>query len=499
LSAPRTLVLGLGRQGGGVPTVRYLVEQLGVRVRVSDRADASSLAAPLAELADVDPRAIEWRLGPEHEAAPDRLLTGCDRVVANPAIPDDHPVLVRAAADRIPVTQELDLALAAFPGRVVLVTGTNGKSTVATLLARTLRLAGSDTLLAGNIGRSLLADATRWSPHTTAVVEASSYQLARLGRGPWRSVAGTVLTRLGSDHLERHGSLAAYHAAKARALEPAQRFVARFADDAVARSFPTPPGIVAFEAAEADASARTEANRVVVTPEGRVLLGERTLAYTDAVSRAAGPFFVANAALAAAAALALDVPAHTVGLALATAEPLPFRFQELTPPLRLGAVTLHVHDNSVSTQIDSTTSALRALAARDDAVWWVAGGRSKEPDFARFARLAVDAAGSHLRGVATFGADARAIADALKALGVSCTEHVDVRDALDIAATRALASGASGRRSLLFSPACASFDQWPNFRARAEAFHDWFADRRRTAPANPTDDRERGCSSTART
>ena len=167
------------------------------------------------------------------------LLTNVDLVVINPGIPDSHPLLQAIRRAGLPRVQEIELFLDAFPGDVVLVTGTNGKSTTASLLHRCLELAGIPSLLGGNIGHSLLEDEDRWSRHPLAVVEISSFQLGRLDRERVRKVRGTVLTPIGEDHLDRHGSLQAYRAAKAVAASLADEFLVHDAADPIAESFRT--------------------------------------------------------------------------------------------------------------------------------------------------------------------------------------------------------------------------------------------------------------------
>ena len=144
---------------------------------------------------------IDWQLGSEDLS----LLDGIDLVVTSPAVPDHNPLRKEALARGIPHTQECELFLAAYPGRVVGITGTNGKSSTTTLLHRALQTAGMDCLLGGNIGHSLLADEAEWRGSQIALLEVSSFQLERFDED--RRLAGAVFTRIGSDHLDRHHTL----------------------------------------------------------------------------------------------------------------------------------------------------------------------------------------------------------------------------------------------------------------------------------------------------
>jgi len=443
VSGARTLVLGLGRFGGGAAAARHLWRH-GHRVRIADQAGPDSLADAVRALADTD---VEWCLGRQDEA----LLDGVERVVVNPAIPPAHPLLQAARARGLVCTQEVELFLAAYPGRVVVVTGTNGKSSTTTLCAAVLRRSGPATLCGGNIGHSLLDDEDRWRADQVAVLEVSSFQLERLD--PERcAVEGAVITRVTEDHVDRHGTVAAYHRAKATAARLARRFVVHAADDPVASGFTTPaPTRRTFALGAADAAATLD--------RGWLRLGRERLAHRDALLLT-GDFQVENALAAALVGERFAVPAHAIGVALATARPL--RWRLACVGRRAGC---EWWDNAVSTVPESTLSALRALGR---GVRWVGGGRSKAghgvlPDVAR--ALAPLLASAHL-----FGDVAVPLGSALSALGVPTTVHERVPAALDAAQAAARA----GDR-LLFSPGFASFDQYPNFRARAEEFERWLA------------------------
>ncbi len=460
--APGTAVLvhGLGRFGGGREAIRFLVRH-GCRVRVADRADGADLQDVRRSIGEGDrtPGAgtVDWQLGREDAG----LLAGIELVVQNPAVPDDHPLIGAARARGIALTQELDLFLAAYPGRVVGVTGTNGKSTTATLLHRALRRAGIDALLGGNIGHSLLADEAQWRSDQIAVVEMSSFQLARLA--PERAVHGAVFTRVTCDHLDRHGTLADYHAAKGRLAAAARRFVVHAAADEVAAAYPT--------------GANTRRRFALTEPapdcgglvDGFLALRRGVaaavrLAHRDAMLQGGSGFQLENALAAALAADSLGADEHNTGLALALASPLPFRLQQVAT-IR----GVRVFDNAVSTALDSTVSALDTLALDAERgrpaarVHWVGGGKSKDGRFDEAAReLAQRCATAHVFGAAA----APLAAHWPNAPTLTQSEHLD--DAL----AAALGAATPGD-VVLFSPGFASFDQYPNFRARGLAFHEW--------------------------
>lgn len=446
------LVLGLGRFGGGVAAARFLARR-GYTVRIADRSSGPDLDHSRAQLADLP--GIDFQLGREDEA----LLEGVDLLVVNPGIPDQHPLLAAATRRGVARTQEVNLFLEHYPGRVVAVTGTNGKSSTSTMLHAALSRGGVDALLGGNIGHSLLEDEGRWKQDQVAVLEISSFQLDRVDPARHR-VHGAVLTRILKDHVDRHGSLDAYHAAKSVLPRMADVFCVHAADDPVASRFPTDARRLVY----ADASPRRDGAGI---DDGWlcVQIGDdapERVVHTDAM-RMIGDFQRENALAAALAARLCGAATQGIGLALANTAPLPFRLQLLCT-----IDGVRVYDNAVSTEVESTRSALRNLKGT---IHWVAGGKSKDGDY----RTVAEATAPFVASAHVFGAAAEPLAAALGATKSAprTTSHVRVQGALD-AALRACRPG----DALLFSPAFASFDQYPNFRARALEFHAWATARR---------------------
>ncbi len=450
------LVLGLGRFGGGVAAARFLSNR-GYALRIADRSSGPDLddsRTQVAKLPDVD-----FQLGREDEA----LLDGIDLMVVNPGIPDQHPLLAAALRRGVERTQEVNLFLEHYPGRVVAVTGTNGKSSTSTMLHAALCRGGVDALLGGNIGRSLLEDEGRWQQDQVAVLEISSFQLDRVDPARHR-VHGAVLTKILKDHVDRHGSLDAYHAAKAVLPRMAVAFCVHAAEDPVAARFLTSARrLVYADDLTPLAGGGIEASWLCTrTTDGEC---ER-IVHADAMCMF-GDFQRENALAAAVAARLCGASAHGIGLALANTAPLPFRLQLLCT-----IDGVRIYDNAVSTEVESTRSALRNLKGK---IHWVAGGKSKDGDY----QAVAEATAPFVATVHGFGAAAVPLAAALARTSTAppTTSHVRVQEALD-AALRACRQG----DVLLFSPAFSSFDQYPNYRARALEFHAW-ATARRGGPA----------------
>lgn len=343
----KVTVMGFGLFGGGASAARWLVEA-GALVTITDLHTADQLATSL-EAWNADPPSGEppiWILGEHREED----FTGTDWVVANPAVAPGHELLGAARSAGARVTSEMELFLESCTARLVLITGTQGKSSTAHILAELLKGPDQPVVLGGNIGHSLLPGADELPENTIAVVEISSYQLEALSENTGRGRAELVaITNVLADHLERHGSVAAYERAKARILE-------QLGPEGVAF---LPVGLVERPRyrVHADCFVRTHSRtggdcRVV---EGRFRADELDL---GAVGNLAlpGAFQVDNALLALGMASELMCEAEDLARNLGQIKGLPHRTQSLG---RIDGI--HVVDNGVSTTPDSTLAALESV------------------------------------------------------------------------------------------------------------------------------------------
>lgn len=462
LSGARAVVLGLGRFGGGFGAARWLLDQ-GADVLVTDRAPADSLGEAPDRLAALGASlALGSHDGVEVEAA--------DLLVVNPAVPLTAPLVVRAREAGVHVTSEIGLLLERWPGPVLGVTGSNGKSTTVTLAAALLRAAGRDARLGGNLGGSLLAELSDATAETVAVLELSSFMLEALapgGLGP--DVA--VVTNLTPNHLDRHGSMEAYAAAKAAILARA-RLAVLPADDGRILSWAGPPGQERRLFGRAGGAGAEGAADVAVADDG-------SLVTYDTLSGVSGQPTTARRTLLADAAIPLpglmnrlDLAAATLAVAGLVGRPaaeaaLVAAAPDLaTPPHRLSLVAesggVRWVDDSVSTTPESTAASLAALdPAGDRLCLLVAGGHDKglEPE------PLLEAAARHARIVLTVGEEGPGLAASLNARG-QMAEQVNTVEA---AVTRAAALAQPGD-TVLLSPGYSSHDQFANYEARAEAF-----------------------------
>lgn len=416
--------MGLGRHGGGLGATRWLVEQ-GALVTVTDLAGPDQLQSSLARLAGVP--VVRYRLG-EHR--PEDFLEA-EMVVVNPAVRPGHPLVAAAARAGARVTSEIELFLERCPARLVGVTGTNGKSTTATLLAEALRSCGRRTWLGGNIGTSLLGHLAEMRADDVAVLELSSFQLAQLGPEV-RLPQLAIVTNCTANHLDWHGSFAEYEASKqrlVRGLEPAGALVLG----------PAAAELVPWKA----------------LTRARVLLSADMPPVELPELRIAGEHNRSNAAAALVAARELGCSIAQASGAVAEFRGLEHRLQFVA---NLGG--RRIYNDSKAT---SSAAAAAALAALPGPIWWLAGGQAKETDFAALAACAA----RHAQGAALFGASRELLAAALKA--------ADDRFPLYVAETMREALAWCWRQSTLgdtivLSPACASFDQFADFEDRGRQF-----------------------------
>lgn len=443
----RVVVMGLGLFGGGVAVARYLVRE-GARVVVTDLRDAQALRESVEALQDLP---VTLRLGEHVESD----FEATDVVVANPAVRPDSPFLERARRSGAQVTSEFELAVRACAAPIVAVTGTNGKSTTTSLVGEMLRRAGGKVWVGGNIGRSLLDVVDEIGPEDRVVLEVSSYQLEVL-EAPDGFPRVAVVTNLTPDHLDRHRTMEAYGAAKARILErqgPRDAAVLNAADPIVRGWKRAARGrVLGFGPLGEGEAGVAVARDHLAWRDGereRVLVRRENLRFRER-------FNVANAAAAAAAALDLGAPLEAVAEALREFEGLPHRLQVLG---ECGG--FRIVDNAVSTVPESTIEAIRAV---DPPVVLVAGGRSKSLPLDGLVEAIAEGG---VREVFAYGEAAEALAQAVRDRPGS--PPISTYPALAPAVGAALRASRPGD-TLLYSPAFTSFDAYRNFLERGAEF-----------------------------
>jgi len=445
-------VMGFGLFGGGAATAHWLLEA-GARVTVTDLRTAEELAPALETWSRDRPAGPQpnWILG-QHRGED---FTEADWVVANPAVAPDHELLVAARSAGTRVTSEMELFLECCCAQVVLVTGTQGKSSTAHILAQMLEHAGKPVVLGGNIGRSLLRQAAEMDEDTIAVVEISSYQLEALSAdaGARCNVRAVAITNILADHLERHGTVEAYGQAKARVLELLDSNGVAVVPTSLAGRAES----IVMSAARIITHGRDAADLHVAA--GCFWAGDSKLGAVQDLALP-GTFQVDNTLVALGLAQELGCLPETLAASLCELLCLEFRMQPL------GQINgVQVVDNGVSTTPDSTLAALQGMVGP---CTLLLGGQAKRG--LAWEKLAnrVTRAGVH---VVAFGASRDEIQGAMTRAGAECETASDLS-----AATRRGLEATPRPGTLLFSPACASFDAYLNFRQRALCFRELLAE-----------------------
>ncbi|MGE5764892.1 MAG: UDP-N-acetylmuramoyl-L-alanine--D-glutamate ligase [Mycobacterium leprae] len=442
----RVCVAGAGVSG--VAAAEALL-RLGARVTVVDARDGAEERDRAAAL---EPLGARVRLG-DAETLPEAT----ELVVTSPGWRPTAPLFAAAAARGVPVWGEVELAWRLRPpGQPWLaVTGTNGKTTTVGMLAAVLTAAGRRAIAAGNVGTPLVTALAAEPPYDVLAVELSSFQLH------WspsvRPFAAAILN-VAPDHLDWHGSAAAYAAAKARVFAPGTRAVVN-ADDPGSAAL-APPGAVSVTLAPPGPGQLGVVDGVLVDRAygADPGAGGQELARVADV-RPAGPHNVANALAAAALARAHGVAPAAVGAGLRSFRP--------------GG-----HRNAVVSVVDGVTyvddskatnpHAAAASLAGYDSVVWIAGGLNKGLPFDEVAAVAAP----RLRAAVLLGSCRGEVASSLArhAPEVPVVEVASTDTGAMQVAVREAARLARPGDAVLLAPAAASMDMFRDYAARGDAF-----------------------------
>jgi UDP-N-acetylmuramoylalanine--D-glutamate ligase len=431
-SNANVVVVGLGKSG--FSAAKYLREQ-GARVSVTDTRAAPPELARLRALDESVPVRL-GRLDPE-------LLNTANLVVISPGVAQQGEFFERARQQGLPVLGDIELFARAAHAPVAGITGTNGKSTVTTLLGRVAARAGAAVRVGGNLGTpalELLDPAAE-----LYVLELSSYQLETADS---LQLAAGVILNISPDHLDRYGSMAAYAAAKARIFAHCQTEVVN-ADDPWVRALPQSGARRVAFSLQADSSARYRLEGLAGA-QRLCCDGEQVL--TLAELRLSGLHNTANALATMALSDALALPRDALLAELREFAGLPHRMQWVAE--RRGVRYI---DDSKGTNVGAT---LAAVAGMSGPLIIIAGGDGKGQDFAPLAA----AFRGKVRHVALIGRDARQIGAVLAgSCGQSyCTSLEE--------AVRAAAAVAEPGDTVLLSPACASLDMFRDYAHRGAVF-----------------------------
>lgn len=442
----KALVLGLGDTG--LSMAAWLARS-GASVRVADTRDSPPRLAALRRALP----GVSAACGPFR----DQTFTGVDVIAISPGVPLAEPHVRRAIAAGTRVLGDVELfaqAVMSRDSRVIAVTGTNGKTTVTSLVGAMVRAAGSDCEVAGNIGPAVLDALMRREDSGKTpelwVLELSSFQLETTAS--LAPDAATVLN-ISEDHLDRYRGIDEYAAAKARIFAGAGMQVLN-RDDPRSLAMALPGrGTATFGL---DAPHRAEdwgllelAGEPWLAQGASALLAVREMTL-------AGLHNAANALAALALCRALGLPLAPLLQALREFKGLPHRVEPVGE-----AQGVRWFDDSKGTNVGSTVAALAGLARGAAKVILIAGGDGKGQDFTPLRAAIVRSA----RALVLIGRDAPLIEAAVAGAGVPVQRAASMDQAV------ALAGDAAHRGdAVLLSPACASFDMFRDYKHRGEVF-----------------------------
>ena len=448
--------MGLGGFGGGAAAVRFLAEH-GAIVRVSDQRSAENLEDTLAQLGDL--KGIDWQLG-EHQWS---HFSDSDFVVLNPAVPPHHPIVQQLEAAGIPLTSEMNLFWVLNRGRVIAVTGSNGKSTTTALIHSIIQASGQRCWLGGNIGRSLLPHVGEIAVEDWVILELSSFQLHMLDRIKARPDIAVVIN-FAPNHLDWHGTLNEYRHAKQAIFrwQTSDDFcILNGDDDDVAGWSHVAKTTFVYSSPPGERLSKHDARQVWLDGLGTAHILRRNqmpniLEFPiDDWCTLRGRHNLSNALFSLAAAQLAGATEVAIRQGLEQFEALPHRLQ------LVGEFEgRRFYNDSISTTPESTIAALDSF---DEPVVILAGGYDKQVDLASLTTKIADRA----KAASLLGQTA----PTLKCGIATANAHLPIESCPDFERAFAWAVDQSSPGDIiLLSPGCASYDWFQSFVDRGEQF-----------------------------
>lgn len=447
----RVVVLGLARQGKAL--ARFLCGQ-GADVVISDLKSADLLVEARQELADLK---LSYELG----GHPPSLLDGADLLCLSGGVPADLPLAQQAREQGIPVENDSQIFLEACPAPVIGVTGSAGKTTTTTLMGRIAEAHCSTSKgrawVGGNIGKPLLMALTTIQPEDLVILELSSFQLELMTISPHIAAVLNVTP----NHLDRHRSMAAYTAAKARILDyqDAHDVAVLGRDDQGAWGLRhrVHGRLISYGwDAPAEGESVYKAGDTIVLRSSR---GEQELLSCDAIELR-GEHNLLNVMAACALAISAGIAPDAIETGVRGFRGVPHRLEFVR---RMNDADWY--NDSIATAPERAIAAIRVF---DEPLILLAGGRDKDLPWRAFAQVACE----RVRDLILFGEAAGKIADAIEEVqDADCMLHLELCKGLD-QAVEAAARLAQPGDVILLAPGGTSFDEFSDFEARGERFRE---------------------------
>jgi UDP-N-acetylmuramoylalanine--D-glutamate ligase len=442
LKGKKTLVLGAGKSG--IASAEFLVER-GATVALHDK-------KPIAEWTDEARSLKEKKIGLLDGQIPSWLLDQIDLVVISPGVPTNTVPARYVERKDGEVIGEVELAHRFLKGRIVGITGSNGKTTTTSLIYELLENAGIETQVGGNIGTPLISLAESSTDETWTVCELSSFQLETI-----KDFRPTVAVALNvtPNHLDRYDFFTDYAAAKHRLFtnQTAEDIAILNADDRITASWATNlrANVVLFSTAkELDEGLFLRGRELICRASGK----EKVLAFRDEMNLR-GVHNVQNVLASLAAGLACGASPDSMRETLRNFKAVEHRLEFVTE-----IEEVKFYNDSKATSVDATQKALEALAEEDGKIILILGGRGKNAPYAPLADLIKE----NVRKLVLIGEDADNIESQLK----NYAEIVRA-DSMPDAVRKGFENAESGD-AVLLAPACASFDMFKSFEERGREF-----------------------------
>jgi UDP-N-acetylmuramoylalanine--D-glutamate ligase len=440
LRGKRVLVVGLARTG--VATSLFCAAR-GANVTATDARTEKAIGDVLSQLRTAG---VHLELGGHRE----ETVLEQDLIIPSPGVPADAPLLKSARAKGITIWSEIELADRFLNGRLIGITGSNGKTTTTSLIEHILRSAGISTILAGNIGTPLISRVEETNDASVTVVELSSFQLELIDS--FRTNI-SVFLNLTPDHLDRHHTLDEYGAAKARIFEnqtETDSAVLNADDPATTKYAPAKPQVFWFSRKQRVAQgAFVRENEIVFRRDGK----EETLLKLQDIPMA-GAHNVENVLAAVAATRLAGADASAIAKGVRSFSGVEHRLEFVA---EIGGV--RYYNDSKATNVDATLKALDSFPGR---ILVVLGGKDKGSDYTGLQKSLREKTILAL----LIGAAAEKIEKQI-AGSVAIERAGTIERAVEIASQAARPGDV-----VLLAPACASFDQFENYEHRGRVFKD---------------------------
>jgi UDP-N-acetylmuramoylalanine--D-glutamate ligase len=440
LRAKRVLVVGLARTG--VAAALFCAAR-GASVTASDSRTESEIGDAITKLKDAG---VMLELGSHQQ----KTFLEQDLIVPSPGVPADEVHLQAARAKGVTIWSEIELAYRFLKGRLIGITGSNGKTTTTSLVEHILTTAGIQTILAGNIGTPLISCVEAMKDETCTVVELSSFQLELIDS--FRPNIGVFLN-LTPDHLDRHRTMEAYGAAKARLFENqiGEDAAVLNADDVATTPYaPSLPRVYWFSRKQRVAlGAYVRGREIVFRQDG----AEEVLLKLEDIPLA-GSHNVENVLAAAAVTWLAGAPAKAIAKGVQSFAGVQHRLEFVAE-----IAGVRYYNDSKATNVDAALKALDAFPGR---ILIILGGKDKGSDYTVLQTALREKAILAL----LIGAAAEKIENQIA--GSVALERAETLERAVETASHAAQRG----DVVLLAPACASFDQFQNYEHRGRVFKD---------------------------